>query len=894
MWNIAKSASHGGRSARRVLTFVLATIVAASMWAFVNFTDVYAVDATWASTSSITYDGNSYTGPASEEIVDEMGLPGDSQVYIYTDSNSKQVEVIYFSSNETAKDATTASYKTYDYNDNKYSNPSSESSISIDKRSETVKDGYSSCVSDGIEGVSWIICPVTNALATGMDFLFNILSGFLEVRPIQTGQDNALFRAWSYMRNFANIAFVIAFLVIIYSQITNLGISNYGIKKILPRLIIAAILVNLSYLVCSIAIDISNILGYSIQNFFVSMRNGLVGDEGNSWQLASWRSIASFILTGGAVTAGLATYIIANSWVGAIFLLLPALVTCILAALVALLIMAGRQALVTVLVVLAPLAFVAYLLPNTEKWFEKWKSTFMTMMVLFPAFSVIFGGSQLAAAIIIQNANSLMTVILAMMIQVAPLFITPLLINMSGSLLGKIAGIMDNPNKGIIDRTRKYAEDQSDTHRSKWLGGEAKGRSPMRKFAQNIDHNRRKRETIRKIYGGMADNRFADSNDNNRLYQQMYEVERDKKGIEQRLERDLHRTIRTNDRMLQREMDVRILATENTEAKARVDRIEQELYAGRDTTANGALSTHAVRAEIAKRDLQLNAIATQAAQRVQQANLSNALMGNVAMIEGQLIRDYAGGIDAAGADSALAFAIKERREAIGKLITERAELAKQFKLSGEQYQKLAVREGNVEGTDDSGNTYTFNINDAYTVEMAIANQLNTGNYAEKYAIISKSGSDEMFDYRASISRAIPANGIPNAISAFGGKFINEVIKGNVKSDDDVNKLVADFIIDGKFKAEALADDDPGSIGLFERIIDNYDISGRSEKDQEAFKKNFAKLIAMSQKILDPDPNNKLNSIPTQGTIDAFKSLIDKGKSKFPPPAEPDDSETTEA
>lgn len=893
MWNIAKSASHGGKSARRILFFALAALVAALMWTIVNFSNVYAVDASWGSASSITYDGNSYTGPASAETVDQMGLPEGSQVYTYNETgsgNSQKVDVIYFSSAEEAKNATGANYATYSYDGTDYSNGSSAQNISIDKQSETVKsEGKSSCV---IEGVGWIICPITNFLADGMDVIFKILTGFLEVRPVQTGQNNSLFRAWSYMRSFANVAFVIAFLVIIYSQITNLGISSYGIKKMLPRLIIAAILVNLSYLFCSIAVDISNILGYSIQEVFIGMRNSLVGDEVKSLSdLTSWRSISAFVLSGGAVTAGLATFIISNSWAGAIFLLLPALVTGVLAVLVALIILAGRQALITVLIVIAPLAFVAYLLPNTEKWFEKWKSTFMTMMILFPAFSVVFGGSQLAAAAIIQNADSIMTVILAMIIQVAPLFITPLLINLSGSILGKLAGIVDNPNRGVIDRTRKYAEDQADTHRAKWLGEKARNGQPLRRFAQNIDHNRRKRESMRKIYGGMADNRFADSDDNRNFYRQMYDVELDKRGIEQRLERDLNRTIRTDSRMLQREMDVRILTTENAEAKGRIDRIEQELYAGKDTTANGALSTHAVRAEIAKRDLQLNTIATQAAQRVQQANLSTALMGNVAMIEGQLIRDYAGGIDGAGADSALAFAIKERREAIGKLIGERTELAKQFKLSGEQYQALATRSGNVVGDDGNGNTYTFSADDEYTVEMAIANQLTTGSYDEKYAIISQSGSDKLKGYRASISRAIPANGIPGAISAFGGKFINEVIKGNVKDDSDVDKLVADFIIDGKFKAEALADDDPGSIRLFERIID-YDVSGLTPQKQAAFKENFSKLIGMAQSIMNPDPNNRLNSIPAQGTKDAFKDLIDKGSTKYPPaPETPGEPET---
>ena len=61
----------------------------------------------------------------------------------------------------------------------------------------------------------------------------------------------------------------------IYSHITSFGISNYGIKKILPRLIIVAILVNISFYICAIAIDLSNIAGQAIQDMFINIETYL-------------------------------------------------------------------------------------------------------------------------------------------------------------------------------------------------------------------------------------------------------------------------------------------------------------------------------------------------------------------------------------------------------------------------------------------------------------------------------------------------------------------------------------------------------------------------------------------------------------------------------------------
>lgn len=890
MWEFNKTTSHGGKSIRRIFTFALATIVAAFLWVLIVIPNTYAADATWNSANSIGYDGNIYSGPANTTTVENLKLSDGTQAYTYVDSenagSSRKIHVLYFTSDTDVTTATNANYKTYTYNGpSSFSDPSSETDVAIDKQSSATSKGTTSCV---LDGVGWIICPITKFLAKGMDWVFNIISGFLAVRPVQTGQDNALFRAWTYMRSFANVAFVVAFLTIIYSQLTSFGISNYGIKKLLPRLIIAAILVNISYYVCAIAVDISNILGYSVQDVFIGMRNSLVGGEGNSWDLLNFESVAGFALSGGTIatagTIGLITTISTYGVAGSIFLLLPTLVVGILAILVALLIMAGRQALVTILIVLAPLAFVSYLLPNTEKWFERWQSTFMTMLILFPAFSVIFGGSQLAAAAIIQNADSINTVILGMLIQVAPLFITPLLINMSGSLLSKLAGIIDNPNKGILDRTRKFTDDRAGNIAARRLGTTAspKWHGKAQRYAQHLDHKRRKRESWRKIHEGMADNRFSGSSENRRIHEAMHGVEIDKQTIEQRLERDLNTKIRVTPELLNKEMKMRVVMDEASVAKARLDRTHEELRAGKDTSSTGALSDLVNRSEMATRNLALNSIATQAAKRVQQGNLSSALMGNVGKIDGQSLRDFAGGIDASGADSALAFAIKEQRGAISNLIAERTELMKQFKLSGGQYQKLATKEEAVVGVDSSGNKYVFNLDDNYAIEAAIANQMATGSFDEKFAIIEKSGiGGPLENFRASISRAIPANGVPNSASSLGGKFIDDVIRGLVTGREYVIESTAEFIADGKVKDEALAGNDPGSIKLFLEAAQRGAKLVKPEK-QADFRANVKKLVETARSITDKDYEGydvRLAHQASSGTIKELEKIVRSFSSK---------------
>ncbi|MCZ6324111.1 hypothetical protein O5165_25825, partial [Escherichia coli] len=78
----------------------------------------------------------------------------------------------------------------------------------------------------------------------------------------------------------------------------NAGLNNYSIKKMLPRLIVAAILVNLSYYICAIAVDISNILGHSLQQALIDIRQQFNGQGSSGISATSWENITEYILSG--------------------------------------------------------------------------------------------------------------------------------------------------------------------------------------------------------------------------------------------------------------------------------------------------------------------------------------------------------------------------------------------------------------------------------------------------------------------------------------------------------------------------------------------------------------------------------------------------------------------
>lgn len=327
--------------------------------------------------------------------------------------------------------------------------------ISTDSESqEGSETSQSSCA---ITGVGWIVCPVIEFLANITDGIYTQIQGQLAIQSSilnTSGSSQGTYTAWQSMRDIANVLFIIAFLVVIFSQLTSFGITNYGVKKLLPKIIVVAILVNLSFFLCQLAVDLSNILGSSLRGFI----SGATVDINTTTNTSLWNSssTSSSIVTGILATAAAGT---ALAYAG-IGVLVPIILGAVVAVLMVFLILVARQALVILLVVVAPIAVVAMLLPNTQKWFNKWRQVFVALLIIYPAIALVFGASELASTILSNSAGDMndnsgmqrtITELIAAAIRVLPLFV--ILPMLKGSLnaipaLGNLANKMYDKTTG--------------------------------------------------------------------------------------------------------------------------------------------------------------------------------------------------------------------------------------------------------------------------------------------------------------------------------------------------------------------------------------------------------------------------------------------------------------
>lgn len=469
----------------------------------INSTSVYAAEAQWKS-DSLVVDGKTLK-PVNDTARKKL-LGRDSKDWVYEATEGNQSTVVFFAGNSNPRTATTAKYVKYTLNGSTPTQSGEPKDIEVKQDSNPSE---SECDVRG--GTGWFICPISNGIASGIDEVYTWISDLMTTPAIDSSNNSSGVKvAWDIMRNIANAAFIVAFLIVIYSQLTSVGISNYGIKKLVPRVVIAAILVNLSFIICAAMIDLSNIFGVALQDMFNEIRSQVSANGAfNGAPLPTWSDLVAMVLSGGAATAGVygALAVTGGSLASAAYWLLPIIASILLTLTVVFIILAARQALLIILTVISPLAFVCYLLPGTEKFFEKWRNLMFTLVIFFPAFSVVFGGAQLAGLIILQNANSWIMVILGLAVQVSALAIAPLVFKLSGGVLGRFAGIVNNKNRGVIDRTKNWSRDRSQLAADKNSLSKADGelKNGMRKVGRWANYRSRKFKTRSEAYQKRAD-----------------------------------------------------------------------------------------------------------------------------------------------------------------------------------------------------------------------------------------------------------------------------------------------------------------------------------------------------------------------------------------------------
>ena len=333
-----------------------------------------------------------------------------------------------------------------------------------------------------VEGLGYLICPILEHAARFSDSMWGLFESLLFVDPLTNDTDKSIYKTWIMLRDLANVILAIVFIAVIISQISNIGISNYGIKKILPRLIIAAIAINISYFLMQALIDIANILGKSFDDFLASQASM------DYTSVSGWKKVVEDIVASGTLalmTLGGATIAIsAVEGPAALLFILLLIIPAILGLLGGIFALMFRTSVIPVLAIASPMAIAAWVLPNTQRLFDKWKEIFSGLLFLYPLSSIYYGCLKFMAITVFLDGNSLTGQrLMALLTLSVGIFAIVIFAVKSNSIMGRMVnGFMRVANKITSPATSAIAGYAGA------LAGAARGRKKAEFLAQ--DHSK--------------------------------------------------------------------------------------------------------------------------------------------------------------------------------------------------------------------------------------------------------------------------------------------------------------------------------------------------------------------------------------------------------------------
>ncbi len=215
--------------------------------------------------------------------------------------------------------------------------------------------------------LGWVLYPIIWVLGKILIMLMYILIGVAQYNDFINS--NAVTTGWTLVRDLCNMFFILILLIIAFATI--LKIEQYNLKTWLPKLILMAILINFSKLICGIFIDVAQVIMLTFVNAFKDMAGGnltemlgvtkiLSFDQSNSGDVTGWTILGSIILA-------------------LIFSIISVVVV-----LTMLVMLAMRIIMIWIYVVLSPAAYLMASFPQGQSYSQRWWSDFSKNLIVGP------------------------------------------------------------------------------------------------------------------------------------------------------------------------------------------------------------------------------------------------------------------------------------------------------------------------------------------------------------------------------------------------------------------------------------------------------------------------------------------------------------------------------
>ncbi len=352
--------------------------------------------------------------------------------------------------------------------------------------------------------LAWFVCPVIDLMTSAIGVTDNLITDQLTIPTesifcTQASSSNdscqAYYSAWVSFRNIALGLLVIVGMIVIISQALGMEIVDaYTIRRMLPRILVAALGITLSWTLMNFAVTLSNDLGFGIRNLITAPFSNLTSEIDLSFNSSS---VINTFFGAGAVAAGAPAAIPIWTVAGGLGVLLSYVATAGLAVLIAIIVLVLRELVVIMAIIVSPIAMIAYVMPNTQRVFRLWWETFSRALLMFPMIAALIAAGRVFAAISLTDVSgsgvsTIFHSLIGFVAYFAPYFMIPMTFRASGSLLAGANGFMQQRAQGAYGALSGFRGNQRQSRiaraRTKGLYREEFGKF-KRPFAKDANGN---------------------------------------------------------------------------------------------------------------------------------------------------------------------------------------------------------------------------------------------------------------------------------------------------------------------------------------------------------------------------------------------------------------------
>lgn len=320
-------------------------------------------------------------------------------------------------------------------------------------------DSSNSCESEG--GVlSWVTCSFITLTSNGIDWVEKQIQGYLVIDSSFV-KDSELKSAWMNIRNISYLLLIPIMLVMVISTALGMDfISAYTVKRALPRMIAAVMFITLSWYICAFLIDFFNAIGAGVRGLMEApFANAVVGQSGDGTNVlrgVDGKLTLATLFTGGSIATAFESLAFGVTiGIGAIALIFFFLPTFLLSIAIGWLVLTMRQLLIVGLVMLSPLAILAWIFPGNDKLWKLWWNSFTKLLMMYPLIMMLIAAGHIMAFLIsTDGSGGALNFILRTGMWCVPYLFIPATFKFAGGALATIAGVANDKSKGLFDRAR--------------------------------------------------------------------------------------------------------------------------------------------------------------------------------------------------------------------------------------------------------------------------------------------------------------------------------------------------------------------------------------------------------------------------------------------------------